>query len=169
MKQKLVDEPHYLPWLGFRAAGEWFDSLGHLLAIIAGVADAGATATILNFIARYGLAERPVKALHPEIRPGDADWRDYYGMLNLPGHYHNGGIWPFIGGFYVAALVKTERHTEAEAALVRLALLNEAGGFNEWHHGSTGDPMGMRDQAWSSGMYVYAFECVRRRALPWLA
>ena len=167
-KQKLMREPHYLPWLGFRAAGEWFDSLGHLLAIISGVADAGAAATILDFIERHRLAERPMKALCPVIRPGDSDWRDYYGMLNAPEHYHNGGIWPFIGGFYVAALVLADRYADAEDALGRLAALNEAGEFNEWHHGATGEPMGVRDQAWSAGMYIYAYECVRRREVPWL-
>jgi hypothetical protein len=168
MKHKLVNEPHYLPWLGFRAAGEWFDSLGNLLAIISGVADEGAAATILDFIERSKIAERPAKALCPVIRPGDPDWRDYYGMLNSPEHYHNGGIWPFIGGFYVAALVKAERYADAESALARLAALNESGEFNEWHHGTTGEPMGVQDQAWSAGMYIYAYECVRRRELPWL-
>lgn len=168
IKRKLADEPHYLPWLGFRAVGEWFDSLGNLLAIVSGVADAGATATILDFIDRHHLADRPMKALHPAIRPGDPDWRDYYGMLNLPEHYHNGGIWPFIGGFYVAALVMADRDRDAEAALGRLAALNNAGEFSEWHHGATGEPMGVRDQAWSAGMYIYAYECVSRGQLPWL-
>ena len=50
-----------------------------------------------------------MRAIYPPVEPGDPDWRDYYGTLNLPNHYHNGGIWPFLGGFYVAALVKMER------------------------------------------------------------
>jgi hypothetical protein len=169
MKHKLVNEPHYLPWLGFRAVGEWFDSFGNLLAILSGVADEGAAATILDFIERSALAERPMKALCPVIRPGDPDWREYYGMLNSPEHYHNGGIWPFLGGFYVAALVKADRGQDAQTALARLAALNEAGEFNEWHHGASGEPMGVRDQAWSAGMYIYAYECVNRRQLPGLS
>ena len=48
----------------------------------------------------------PLRSLTPVVRPGDPDWRDYYGTLNVPHHYHNGGVWPFIGGFYVAALVR---------------------------------------------------------------
>ena len=32
-KRILADERYYLPYLGFRAIGEWFDSLGNLLAI----------------------------------------------------------------------------------------------------------------------------------------
>ena len=38
-KKSLVTEQYYLPYLGFRAVGEWFDSLGNLLAILSGVAD----------------------------------------------------------------------------------------------------------------------------------
>jgi len=82
-------------------------------------------------------------------------------MLNLPHHYHDGGVWPFIGGFYVAALVKTGRRDAARSALRFLAALNHQGEFNEWHHGETRAPMGVRDQAWSAGMYLYAYECVR--------
>jgi glycogen debranching enzyme len=62
----------------------------------------------------------------------------------------------------VAALVKTGYHDEAECALRALAALNRRGEFNEWHHGETGEPMGVKDQAWSAGMYLFAFECVKR-------
>jgi glycogen debranching enzyme len=152
-----------LPYLAFRAAGEWFDSLGNLLAILSGVADAQRSSTILDFIERQSLHIWPLGSLTPVIRPGDPDWRDYYGTLNLPHQYHNGGVWPFIGGFYVAALVKAGRQAAAEKALENLAALNDRGRFNEWHHGETGLPMGVTDQAWSAAMYVFAYECVRSR------
>jgi hypothetical protein len=159
-KRHLVDEQHYLPYLGFRAVGEWFDSLGNLLAILSGTADQRQSDVILDLIERHALNTWPLRSLTPVVCPGDADWRDYYGSLNLPHHYHNGGIWPFIGGFYVAALLKTGRHAAAASALRNLAALNQQGEFNEWHHGETGLAMGVRDQAWSAGMYLFAFECV---------
>jgi hypothetical protein len=165
-KYALLSEQHYLPWLGFRACGEWFDSLAHVLAILAGVPSPEQTSTILSFIRRHGLAAHPMKALTPCVEPGSPDWREYYGMLNAPRLYHNGGIWPFIGGFWVAALVRCGLHDEAAEALQSLAELNREGEFNEWHHGDTGEPMGVHDQAWSSGMYLYAYECVRQRRLP---
>ncbi|HLH42638.1 MAG TPA: amylo-alpha-1,6-glucosidase [Bryobacteraceae bacterium] len=160
-KRQLVDEQYYLPYLGFRAFGEWFDSFANLLAILSGVAGPRQTGAILDFIERHSLNAWPLRSLTPAVRPGDPDWRDYYGALNLPHQYHNGGVWPFIGGFYVAALVKAGRQSAAERALRSLAELNERGGFNEWHHGESGAPMGVNDQAWSAGMYVFAFECVR--------
>lgn len=162
-KHYLTHEKYYLPYLSFRTPGEWFDSLGHLLAILAGVADQTKATEIFGLIDRYALAGIPMKAIYPVVRPSDPDWRDYYGMLNTPHRYHNGGIWPFIGGFHVAALVKTGRFAEAEDILHRLSRLNAEGHFNEWHHGETGEPQGVRHQAWSSGMYLYALECVRER------
>jgi glycogen debranching enzyme len=161
-KRYLLDEEYYLPYLGFRAAGEWFDSLGNLLAILAGIADGRQTAIILEFIARHCLDAWPLRSLTPVVQPGDPDWRDYYGTLNVPHHYHNGGVWPFIGGFYVAALVTAGRLEAADEALKSLANLNLRGEFNEWHHGETGEPMGVRDQAWSAGMFLLAFDCVKR-------
>lgn len=166
VKRSLVNETYYLPWLGFRACGEWFDVLGHALAILAGVPDPAQTEAILSFVQRHKIE---FKSICPEIQPGDPDWRNYYGMLNLPGQYHNGGIWPFIGGFWIAALVRCGRHDQAAAALARLAELNMSGGFNEWHHGHTCEPLGVADQAWSAGMYIYAYQCVRRRQTPHLA
>lgn len=165
-KRYLVDQQFYLPYLGFRAAGEWFDTLGNLLAIIAGVADETRTNTILEFLECNKLTHFPARSIHPVVRRGDPDWRDYYGMLNVPYHYHNGGVWPFIGGFLVAALVAARRLDEAARALERLAALNLAGEFNEWHHGETGEPMGVREQAWSAGMYLFAHECVTRGDVP---
>ena len=167
-KRHLTEERYYLPYLGFRSLGEWFDSFGNILAILAGVADERQSNIILDFISRHSLDVWPLRSLTPVVQPGDPDWRNYYGSLNTPHQYHNGGVWPFLGGFYVAALVKTGRGEAAARALQSLAQLNQCGQFNEWHHGETGVPMGAQDQAWSAGMYLFAFECVRRGqvALP---
>jgi hypothetical protein len=159
-KKYLTGEQYYLPYIGFRAVGEWFDTLGNLLAILSGVADSGQTSLILDFIDRHGISEVPVRSLTPVVRPGDSDWRDYYGTLNAPHCYHNGGIWPYIGAFYVAALVKAGRLGQAQKSFDRLGDLNHAGEFNEWHHGETLAPMGVKAQAWSAGMYLFAAECL---------
>jgi hypothetical protein len=72
-KRRLIGEQYYLPYLGFRAVGEWFDSLGNLLAILAGVATEERTVKVLDFIARHYLDSRPVPSLFPVIEPGDPD------------------------------------------------------------------------------------------------
>lgn len=158
------------PTLVFAQWASGFDTLGNLLAILTDVADAARAAVILDFIDRHKMAVHPIRSLTPVIQPGDTDWRDYYASLNSPDNYHNGGIWPFIGGFYVAALVKAGRLEQARAAFDRLTELNRMGEFNEWHQGETAEPLGVKAQAWSAGMYLFAAECVaREKVLPeWL-
>ena len=68
----------------------------------------------------------------------------------------------------MAALVKSRRQESAVSALQRLALLNRKGNFNEWHHGVTGEPLGVPGQAWSAGMYLLCPDCVRRGQLLFL-
>ena len=168
IEAELVERPFYLPYVAFRDYADRFDTLGNLLAILFGVADAAQTAKILDYIEGCGLAEPyPLRALYPPIAPGEKDWREYYRVrnLNLPHHYHNGGAWPFIGGFYVAALVKAGRLLEAERQLENLTAMNrqgrrEAWEFNEWCHGVSGRPMGYAGQSWSTALYLYAHDAV---------
>jgi glycogen debranching enzyme len=161
---QLWSRPYYLPWVGFRDYGDWCDVFGNSLAILSGVADEARTACILDHLDLIGAASPfPSKAMDPPLHPGDKDWRDYYrnGGLNLPHCYHNGGIWPLVGGFHVAALARSGRDADAEAALERLALAVRAAKqgeweFNEWLHGITGRPMGMPLQAWSASAVLLA-------------
>jgi hypothetical protein len=170
----LVKRPFFLPYVAFRDYGDYCDVFGNLLAVLFGVANPAQERRILDYLYQVGIAEPyPVRVLHPPIYPGSKDWREYYrnNNLNLPDQYHNGGIWPFVGGFYVAVLVKTGRREEAQRQLERLAEVNRLGvneewEFNEWCHGRTGRPMGYPHQAWSAGMYVYAHHCVADGRVP---
>jgi glycogen debranching enzyme len=89
----------------------------------------------------------------------------------MPNQYHNGGVWPWVGGLYVAALVRAGLMERAHSALHQLAEANKYGRdheweFNEWLHGITGEPKGSPDQLWSAGMYLYAYMCVKRCCEP---
>jgi glycogen debranching enzyme len=82
-------------------------------------------------------------------------------LLNLPNHYHNGGIWPFIGGLWVRYLHKLKLSELARRELIKLARLCAQGlsqewEFNEWHHGVTGRPMGKAYQTWSAASFIRA-------------
>ncbi len=168
IETELVERPFYLPYVAFRDYADRFDTLGNLLAILFGVADRAKAHKILDYIHGIGLNEPyPVQSLYPVLQPGDKDWREYYRVRNLnqPHHYHNGGIWPFIGGIYVAALVQVGRADEAEQQLEKLSKMNRLGRqieweFNEWHHGLSGRPMGYAGQSWSTAMYIFAHDAV---------
>jgi glycogen debranching enzyme len=172
----LVKRPFFLPYVAFRDYGDYCDVFGNLLAVLFGVANPLQEKRILDYLVQVGAAEPyPIRVLHPVIHPGSKDWREYYrnNNLNMPHQYHNGGIWPFVGGFYVAALVKTGRMDAAQLQLEKLAQVNRLGvdeewEFNEWCHGSTGHPMGYPHQAWSAGMYIFAYHCVARGTVPLL-
>ncbi len=105
----------------------------------------------------------PVANLYPVVQAGDPDWRAYYtvNLLNLPHHYHNGGIWPFVGGMWVRFIHRLGFYEVACRELVQLAKLNKLGRdqeweFNEWAHGATGRPMGKAFQAWSAATFIKA-------------
>jgi glycogen debranching enzyme len=174
VETELVERPFYLPYMAFRDYADRCDVLANLLAIVFGVADRPRTAKILDYIHACGLDEPfPVRALYPPVYPGERDWREYYRVRNLnqPHHYHNGGAWPFIGGFYVAALVQARRLQAADAQLSRLVEMVRLGRqaeweFNEWFHGQSGRPMGFAGQSWSAAMVLFASEAVAKGELP---
>jgi glycogen debranching enzyme len=168
IETELVERPFYLPYVSFRDYADRFDTLGNLVVILFGVADQTKANKILDYIHGTGLNEPyPVRCLYPVLHPNDKDWREYYRVRNLnqPHHYHNGGIWPFIGGLYVVALVQAGRRDEAGRQLDKLAEMNHNGKygeweFNEWCHGMSGRPMGYGGQSWSTAMYLFAHDAV---------
>lgn len=170
VETELVERPFFLPYIAFRDYADRCDVLGNLLAILFGVADQRQADKILDYIDSCGLNEPfPVQAVYPVVQPDDKDWREYFRVRNInqPHHYHNGGVWPMIGGFYVAALVQAGRQREAEQQLARLTAMVRHGRqheweFNEWLHGQSGRPMGFAGQSWSAAMYLYACDAVER-------
>jgi glycogen debranching enzyme len=170
----LTEAPYYLPWVGFREFGTVFDGFGNMLAILFGIASDEKTQRILEHVRAVGADQPfPLRAFYPPIYPGDRDWREYFRSrnLNLPHQYHNGGAWPFLGGFHVAALVQAGSIEAARGSLEDLARANREGKhneweFNEWIHGLSGRAMGHPYQAWSAGMYLFAKACVDSGEVP---
>lgn len=78
------------------------DVFGNVLAFLHGAVDAEKAHQTFKFMLDVGVNDPfPVSNVYPVVTPGDPDWKPYYtvNLLNLPNHYHNGGIWPFVGGF----------------------------------------------------------------------
>ncbi|MBX3425430.1 MAG: hypothetical protein KF688_07115 [Pirellulales bacterium] len=140
------------------------DVYANLLAYLTGLVDKPRAMQTFRFLWGVGVNEPgPVKNAYPPIHAGDPEWRDYFtvNLLNLPEHYHNGGIWPFIGGLWVRYVHKLGMQDLARRELVKLARLCSHGvshewEFNEWHHGVTGRPMGKAFQAWNAASFIKA-------------
>ncbi len=175
------NKPYYAMWSYKVYRSERFDLLGNSLAILSGIASRTRASHLVTWIEtecaalqKNGeLAVDLAPNFFPYIRPEDPDWLPRYHKYNQPGQYHNGGIWPFISGFYIAALVAAGRYRLAER---RLQVLTElirlpreaqvAFGFNEWHQAQDGTPQGQDWQTWSAAMYLYAAHCVQTQTTP---
>ena len=174
-------KPYYAFWSYKIHSSERFDLLGNSLAILSGIATPWRAEEMISWIeeecaemARRGeLAVDLPPNFFPYTKPEDPDWHPRYSLFNNPGEYHNGGIWPFICGFYVAALVAAKKYTLAREKLVALTLCIQtsssgdvAFGFNEWIKAQDGKPMGQDWQTWSASMYLYAVKCVEEKSTP---
>lgn len=140
------------------------DVFGNVLAFLMSLLDVDRARIAFRYMWGVGVNDPfPVANLYPPVQSGDPDWKSYYtvNMLNLPRHYHNGGIWPLVGGMWVRYIHRLGLATIAEHELVSLARLCQLGRFEEWEftewaHGGTGRPMGKRFQAWSAASYIHA-------------
>jgi len=171
--------PTYALWFYKVLRDPRCDVLGNSVAVLTGLADAARARDMLEWIEAHCDALRASGELaldlppccFPYVQPADPDWHPRYAMYNMPGDYHNGGVWPFVCGFYVAALVAAGMQRVAQAklraltALVRVARKSpptppDAFGFNEWFRAQDGRPAGEDWQTWSASMYLYAASCV---------
>ena len=149
----------------YHEMGEWFDSLGNLLAVIFELADKQKAKKILSYIEKKKINKPyPIEAIYPPIRRGGKYWQDYFKDCDAREAYHylNGGIWPFIGGFYVLALIKLKKFSKASLELRKLAEANIKGSFPEWIDPKTKESFG-KLQAWDAGAYILAYKSFKKR------
>ncbi len=174
-------KPYYALWSYKVHRSERFDLLGNSLAILSGIASSSRAKRLILWIEKEceGLRQNEQLSVDltpnffPYVRPGDPDWMPRYDKYNQPGEYHNGGVWPFICGFYIAALVAANKFKLAEKKLIALSKLIQLSreakvefGFNEWHRAQDGTPQGEDWQSWSAAMYLYAATCVEQKRTP---
>ncbi|RCW29222.1 glycoside hydrolase 100 family protein [Marinilabilia salmonicolor] len=174
-------KPYYAFWSYKIFSSERFDLLGNSLAILSGLASPGRANEMVSWIEEECIHMRNNGELavdlppnfFPYIKPSDPDWHERYEQYNQPGEYHNGGIWPFICGLYIAALVAAKRYSLAEKKLIALTQAIKLSkskslkfGFNEWIRAQDGMPMGQDWQTWSAAIFLYAAKCVETKRTP---
>jgi len=177
----LRSKPYYALWSYKVYRSERFDLLGNSLAILSGISRPSRADKLIAWIEAECKAMRQREELavdlppnfFPYIRKGDPDWMARYEKYNQPGEYHNGGIWPFVCGFYIAALIAAKKYNLAEKKLFALSKIVQPArkaevdfGFNEWIRAQDGTPQGQDWQSWSAAMYLYAADCVEQRRTP---
>ncbi len=164
--QRAIGDSRYLLAQVTPFSFDWrCDVIANLMAFLANVMDVEKAKKVFRFLWGVGVNDPfPVRNLYPPVHAGDPDWRSYYtvNLLNLPDHYHNGGIWPWCGGHWVRFIQRLGLRDIARKELLKLAELNQQGvarewEFNEWCHGRTGRPMGKVFQAWSASEFLAAY------------
>jgi len=163
------DRDLYLSFVNFSFFGEEGDVFGNVLAVLLGLADARASRRTLDALAAAHVNDPyPVRAVTRPIKQDSALWRAYMSRhrQNHVWQYHNGGIWPMVGGFWIAALAAAGRLEAARAELVKLARACALGNwaFTEWLHGKTLRPRGMPGQSWNAAAFLMAEYAVSSKA-----
>jgi glycogen debranching enzyme len=157
----------YLSFVNLASFGAEGDVFGNLLAIHYGLADETTGHRIVKTLqAAHSADPYPIRVvLHPMSTTHEL-WRPYMSrhQQNQPHQYHNGGIWPFVGGFWVLVLAQLGLMSEARQALHQLAMINalDHWRFTEWFHGRTLAPMGMAGQSWNAATYLLAWRQLNR-------
>jgi hypothetical protein len=183
---RLAELPYYALWVYKVHTSERFDLLGNSLAILFGVASTHTAREIITWVEKACEGLRASGELDPNltlppclmpyIHPGAEDWLPRYERFNWPGEYHNGGVWPYIVSFYIAALVVAGEYQLAELKFAALSELVERArstelsfGFNEWYRAQNGQPAGEDWQTWSAAMYLYTAACVENKSVPFFS
>ena len=166
IKNKAKRGDFYLSFVNFSFWGEETDVFGNILSALFGLMYASEASRMADAMLDLKVHQPyPVRVVHKPIRENSWLWRPYMRRhkQNLPYQYHNGGIWPFVGGFWVMLLAKLGRKELAWEEMGRFAEANKVNNweFNEWFHGKTGEPGGMAGQSWNAAMFILSFHALK--------
>ena len=162
----------YMSFVNLAFAGNEGDVFGNVLAILSGLAGESMGHRIVKtIVAAQASQPYPIRVvLHPLTRKHEL-WRQYMArhQQNDVHQYHNGGIWPFVGGFWVMALEQLGMHELAWQELARVAAVNQLDDwrFTEWLHGRSLKPMGMAGQSWNAAAFLLARRALLRDGVAW--
>ena len=162
----------YLSFVNLASCGDEGDVFGNVLAMLCGLADETMAHSIVKTVQAAKAADPyPVRVTLRPLERSDERWRPYMSrhQQNHPHQYHNGGIWPFVGGFWAIALVRLGRADLAAQALAQLAHVNALDDwrFTEWFHGRTLAPIGMAGQSWNAAAFLLALRELNSGRAAW--
>ena len=160
-KNKARHRDLYLSFVNFSFFGDEGDVFGNLLTVLLKLPADAVRARILSALSRARVNDPyPVRVVCDPILESDMLWRPYMSRhrQNFAWQYHNGGIWPFVGAFWVIALCAEGLRDQAQRDLANVARANALDGwaFREWLHGESLSPNGMRGQSWNAAAFLLA-------------
>jgi glycogen debranching enzyme len=159
------DRDLFLSFVNFSFFGEEGDVFGNVLAVLLGLTTEAASTRTLEALNNAKVSDPyPVRVVTRPIKQNNSLWRPYMARhrQNFVWQYHNGGVWPMVGGFWVTALVAAGRNAQAKSELTKLARVCALRNwrFTEWLHGKTLSPRGMPGQSWNAAAFLMAENAV---------
>jgi len=164
---------YWMPFFSPTGYGFRFDALANVLVSLFGVCSAEQRRKVDAYIDTILVDELPLlPAFHPVIDPHDKDWSHLhmtfsYSFKNRPHEFQNGGLWPFITGFYVADLAargetgRAGRFLDAIDRANALPVRGEPWSFPEYVHGQALTAGGTPHQGWSAAGAVIAHHAMQ--------
>jgi hypothetical protein len=165
----------YLSHVTYGTFADVCDTLGNSLAIIFNLTDTDQDISIMEYFKDIKISQPyPAKCLSEPVTAQNNTWNMLKSHAekfqdnkwrNPPHCYHNAGIWPFVGAFYIMATIKCNQEELARQELVNLAQANKLGieedwEFREWINSSTGEPAGAAYQTWNAATYIMAYKAI---------
>ncbi|MCU0534263.1 MAG: glycoside hydrolase 100 family protein [Hydrococcus sp. Prado102] len=143
-----------------------FFTLGNLMAIITAVACDRESQQIMNLIEQRWndlIGDMPMKICFPALE--GLEWQIVTGAdpKNRPWSYHNGGNWPFLLWFLVAAAQKTNRLELAKKAIAIAQSYLDEDEWPEYYDGKKGRLLGKQArkyQTWTIAGFLVANELI---------
>ncbi len=166
LEHQLEHAPMDFWFMGFNPSRIYaqFDLQANLLILLLGIGNKEQDNTLVSLLKGfYSKHGNMLPSFYPTITEGDPDMKELennyaYSFRNLPGEFHNGGLWAVWNGWLAAALCSMEEEDLAKSVTEKIALANSLHNneFNECIHGQTGQPIGVPQCTWSAGGYILA-------------
>jgi Alkaline and neutral invertase len=153
-----------------------FFALGNMMSILSSLVTLQQGQIILHTIEEKWedlIGWMPMKICFPALK--DRDWQILTGCdpKNRPWSYHNGGNWPVLLGFFVAAAVKMDRVDLAQRAIDIAAKRLHKDEWVEYYDGKNGRLVGKearKYQNWTISSFLLAQELIDEpKYLDWIS
>jgi hypothetical protein len=149
--------------------GYRLDSLANVLVSLFGIANRKQSDLVDDYF-ESEVADTDVDllpAFYPVITPEDDHWENLkmsfsYTFKNEPYEFHNGGLWPFVTGFYAADLALRGKTEQAEKYLAgaykanKMKINDDEWSFPEFIHGKKHTAGGIDHLGWNAATAIMA-------------
>ncbi|MBC6490867.1 glycoside hydrolase 100 family protein [Flavihumibacter stibioxidans] len=150
-----------------------FDLQANILALLLGIGNAEQDNILLELLTGFfHKKQNLLPSFFPNIGFDDPDMQELqhnyaFTFRNLPGEFHNGGLWPVWNGWLAAALCVKNRNALARDITAKIETANSLNNheYNECLHGETGQPIGVPHCAWSAGGHILAINYLEGKRL----